>query len=64
MSAVPAAGWCGMSARVTARTVLICTDCHAVWEPDLTDPSGHTGCRCCGGWTWIGEIAEPGERVP
>jgi hypothetical protein len=53
-----------MSARVTARTVLICTDCHAVWEPDLTDPNGHTGCHSCGGWTWIGEIAEPAERVP
>jgi hypothetical protein len=42
-----------------ARTVLVCTDCGDAWEPDLTDPNGHTGCRSCGGWTWIGEIAEP-----
>ena len=52
------------TADVGPRTVLICTDCHAVWEPDLAYPSGHIGCRCCGGWTWIGEIAEPAERVP
>jgi len=52
------------TAGLGPRTVLICTDCHAVWEPDLTDPNGHTGCRCCGGWTWIGEIAEPAERAP
>jgi len=39
------------------RTVLVCTDCHDAWEPDLSDPNGHTGCRSCGCWTWIGEMA-------
>lgn len=47
------------TAEVGPRAVLICTACDDAWEPDLTDPDGHTGCRTCGGWTWIGEIAEP-----
>lgn len=41
------------------RTVLVCTDCEDAWEPGLSDPDGHTGCRRCGGWTWIGQITEP-----
>jgi len=45
-------------------TVLICTSCQDAWEPDLSDPLGHTGCRTCGGWTWIGHLAEPARGEP
>jgi len=47
------------TANAGPHTVLVCTDCGDVWEPDLTDPTGHTGCGNCGGWTWIGEITGP-----
>ena len=44
--------------------VLVCTACQHIWEPDLLDPADRveaasTGCPLCGGWTWIGQIAEP-----
>jgi hypothetical protein len=44
--------------------VLVCTPCQHTWEPDLLDPADRseaasTGCPLCGGWTWIGQIAEP-----
>ncbi len=47
------------------RLVVICHTCQDAWEPDLTDPAeldgGGIGCRRCGGWTWLGEIVEPGS---
>lgn len=47
-----------------AGVVLVCTDCQHTWEPELLDLADQaeamsTGCRLCGGWTWIGQIAEP-----
>ncbi len=40
--------------------VLACSACRHVYEPDLADwESGNTGCRRCGGWTWIAELVEP-----
>ena len=40
--------------------VLVCSACRHVYEPDLLDwESGNTGCRRCGGWTWIAELVEP-----
>jgi hypothetical protein len=54
-----------MAENATATgTVLICTSCQDAWEPDLTEPFGHTGCRTCGGWTWIGQLAEPVTSEP
>jgi hypothetical protein len=48
---------------IAVRFVLICHSCRDAWEPDLSDPAllsaGVTGCRRCGGWTWLGEITEP-----
>jgi hypothetical protein len=49
-----------------AGLLLVCTDCQHAWEPDLLDPSDRAeamsiGCPLCGGWTWIGELAQPGE---
>ncbi|MDQ3827686.1 MAG: hypothetical protein M3319_08540 [Actinomycetota bacterium] len=53
-------------ARVPS-VVLVCTACQHTWEPDLVDPTDRseatsTGCPLCGGWTWIGQITEPGHR--
>ncbi len=49
------------------RYVLVCHACQDAWEPDLTDPTlvsaGETGCRRCGGWTWLGEVAEPAPNA-
>jgi hypothetical protein len=47
-----------------ASVVLVCTACQHTWEPGLLDPTDRseatsTGCRLCGGWTWIGQITEP-----
>ena len=43
--------------------VLVCTACQAAWEPEEVDwASGNTGCRYCGGWTWIGQLAQPATR--
>lgn len=37
--------------------VLACTACQHVYQPDLADfGSGNTGCRRCGGWTWIAQL--------
>lgn len=52
-----------------AGLLLVCTDCQYAWEPELLDPSDRaeaisTGCPLCGGWTWIGELTEPGDGVP
>jgi len=49
-----------------ASVVLVCIACQHTWEPDLLDPTDRseaasTGCRLCGGWTWIGQITEPGH---
>ncbi|MCA1709801.1 MAG: hypothetical protein LC808_43590 [Actinobacteria bacterium] len=46
-----------------AGVVLVCTDCQHTWEPELLDLADQaeamsTGCRLCGGWTWIGQITE------
>lgn len=43
------------------RVVLTCFSCQESWEPDLTAPDGvaELGCPHCGGWTWMGELAEP-----
>jgi hypothetical protein len=46
--------------------LLVCTDCEHAWEPGLLDPSDRAeamsiGCPRCGGWVWIGQLAEPGE---
>lgn len=47
----------------TVRVVLACTVCEHVCEPDLdTFDGGETGCPCCGGWTFIAELAEPGDH--
>ncbi len=47
---------------VAVRFVLVCYSCQDAWEPDLDhlDPAelAGAGCRRCGGWTWLGEIAE------
>ncbi len=52
-----------MSAGEPTRYVLVCHGCQHAWEPDLDrlDPGelAGGGCRRCGGWTWLGEIAEP-----
>ena len=50
----------------TARLLLVCTDCQHAWEPDLLDPTNQAeamsiGCPLCGGWTWVGQLAEPSE---
>lgn len=38
--------------------MLACTTCQLVYTPDPADfTSGNTGCRRCGGWTWIAELA-------
>ena len=55
----------GSDAEV-ASVVLVCTACRHTWEPDLLDPTDRseaasTGCPLCGGWTWIGQITEPGH---
>lgn len=45
-----------------AQAVLCCTTCQHAWEPDpieLDEATTPTGCPWCGGWTWIGELAEP-----
>ncbi len=49
-----------------AGVVLVCTDCEHTWEPELFDQADQaeamsTGCRLCGGWTWIGQIAESSD---
>ena len=53
----------GQPGPAAVRLVLICHSCQDAWEPDLSDPAllstGETGCRRCGGWTWLGEITEP-----
>lgn len=54
------------SDREVALVVLVCTVCQHTWEPDLLNPTDRseatsTGCPLCGGWTWIGEITEPGH---
>lgn len=43
--------------------LLICEACQDAWEPELIDPLDQgaamsTGCRRCGGWTWVGELSE------
>jgi len=44
------------------RVVLGCTGCEHVYEPDLDAwVRADTGCPRCGGWTFIAELAEPGE---
>jgi ribosomal protein S27AE len=47
-----------------ARVVLACTSCEHVYEPDLDtfDGGDHTGCPRCGDWTFIAELAEPGDH--
>lgn len=62
--------WCVVSGREgtpTARYLLVCHSCQDAWEPDVTDPvllsAGETGCRRCGGWTWLGEITEPAAHA-
>jgi ribosomal protein S27AE len=48
-----------------ARVVLACTSCEHVYEPDLdTFDGGETGCPRCGDWTFIAELAEPGDHQP
>ena len=52
--------------EVAGVVVLVCTACQHTWEPDLLDPTDRfeaasTGCPLCGGWTWIGQITEPGD---
>jgi len=46
---------------VPLRVVLCCTACDRAWEPDPAgwDYLAGTGYPACGGWTWIGELAEP-----
>ena len=49
-----------------SSVVLVCTACEHTWEPDLLNPTDRseatsTDCPLCGGWTWIGEITEPGD---
>jgi Zn finger protein HypA/HybF involved in hydrogenase expression len=44
------------------RVVLACSSCEHVYEPTEADFDGaETGCPLCGGWTFIAELAEPGE---
>ncbi|MDQ4104276.1 MAG: hypothetical protein M3186_11400 [Actinomycetota bacterium] len=52
--------------RAMAALVLVCTECQHTWEPNLLDPSDQAesmsiGCPQCGGWTWVGQLAERGE---
>lgn len=59
----------GAAARVEQlpllAVVLVCTECRAIWEP--TSGSGiaeagaivRDGCPSCGGWSWVGELADP-----
>ena len=48
---------------MASGVVLLCTACQAAWEPEPADwATGNTGCRYCGGWTWIGQLAEPPTR--
>jgi len=47
-------------------TVLVCADCPYVWEPAALSGEEfadliRTGCPECGGWVWLGELAEAGE---
>jgi hypothetical protein len=36
---------------------LACTACQFVYEPDpAAFGNGSTGCRRCGGWTWIAQL--------
>ena len=49
-----------------ASVVLVCTACQHTWEPNLLNPTDRSEtasmrCPLCDGWTWIGEITEPGS---
>lgn len=46
--------------------VLVCATCPYVWEPSAIDSDEfaalvQAGCPDCGGWVWLGELAEAGE---
>lgn len=59
----------GSAAAPVRRFVVICHGCQDAWEPDLDHlgPGELTGsgCRRCGGWTWLGEVdaAESAEQA-
>lgn len=43
--------------------VLVCTECKAIWEPTSGPVEAGTvardTCPSCGGWSWVGELADP-----
>ena len=58
----------GQAHACMASVVLVCTTCQHTWEPNLLDQTDRseaasTGCPLCGGWTWIGQITEPGHSL-
>lgn len=41
-----------------AGVALCCTTCQDTYEPSSDDwETGHTGCRWCGGWTFIAAVS-------
>lgn len=45
------------------RAVLVCSTCRDTWEPAAVDAEEFAGlvadgCPECGGWVWLGELAE------
>lgn len=47
----------GQDLGVAVGVTLACTACQHAYQPTATDfDSGNTGCRRCGGWTWIAQL--------
>lgn len=45
------------------RGVLVCSTCQDTWEPAASSAEEFAalvaaGCPGCGGWVWLGELAE------
>lgn len=49
-----------VSAGSGRAVLLVCADCDHTWEVEPS-AAGSPGCQRCGGWTWIGEMAESGR---
>lgn len=48
-----------MAGRRLAAVVLLCTECHHIFQPELVAIVASTGCERCGGWTWIAQTDPP-----
>ncbi len=57
----------GVPEQATKYAVLVCQTCPYVWEPGVTGAAEFAelvrdGCPDCGGWVWLGELVETGDR--